>query len=215
MAKYNRLRNLPVFILLSFIVSTFALFSCNTDPETEQRTRLLTELEDAFTKDPAALCDGFDFPVGPPEGKGYYIALGFGERSHLGEDWNGKGGGNTDLGDPVYATANGFVVFAEDHGGGWGNVVRIVHRFPSDGEEQAPRYVETLYAHFREMKVSKGDFVKRGEVIGTMGNAGGLYYAHLHFEMRTDIFLPIGGGYGKGAGFVSPSEFIKKHRPKR
>src|SRR5262245_17826827 len=74
------------------------------------------------------LADSFDFPVGPPDAAGYRDAQAFGENDHLGEDWNGLGGGDTDLGDPVYSAANGLVLFAEDIGGGWGNVVRVAHR---------------------------------------------------------------------------------------
>ena len=55
------------------------------------------------------LSDGFDFPVGKPDGKNYYNAQPLGKNDHLGDDWNGTGGGNTDLGDPVYSIANGWV----------------------------------------------------------------------------------------------------------
>lgn len=154
--------------------------------------------------------DGFDFPIGPPDAKGYYNAQKFMENAHLGEDWNGVGGGNTDLGDPVYATAKGLVHFAEDHGPGWGNIIRIHHNI---GDSTTPDIIESLYAHLDTMHVAAGEFVKKGQQIGTIGNADGAYYAHLHFEMRWDTSLPIGGGYAVDtAGFLVPTAFIKAHR---
>ena len=62
----------------------------------------------------------FDFPVGAPNAKNYYNAQKFGKNDHLGDDWNGKGGSNTDLGDPVYAASAGIVSFSDDLKGGWG-----------------------------------------------------------------------------------------------
>jgi len=46
--------------------------------------------------------DGFDFPIGKPNARGYYNAQKFQENNHLGDDWNGVGGGNSDLGDAIY-----------------------------------------------------------------------------------------------------------------
>lgn len=86
--------------------------------------------------------NGYDFPVGKPDAKQYYNAQDFQENYHLGDDWNGVGGGNTDLGDPIYAIANGYVSFAEDTKGGWGNVIRIVHYNPDQSK------IESVYAHF-------------------------------------------------------------------
>ncbi len=63
----------------------------------------------------------FDFPVGAPNAKNYYNAQKFGKNHHLGDDWNGKGGGNTDLGDPVYAISDGIVSSSEDIKGGLQN----------------------------------------------------------------------------------------------
>jgi murein DD-endopeptidase MepM/ murein hydrolase activator NlpD len=154
--------------------------------------------------------DGFDFPVGPPDAKKYYNAQGFQRNDHLGEDWNGVGGGNTDKGDLVYSVAIGKVTTAEDFGPGWGNVVRILHNI---GSESHPRLIESLYAHLDVMEVKPGDLVKRGQEIGKIGDAHGAYWAHLHLEMRWDIEMELGGGYSTDTtGFLVPTKFIQTHR---
>lgn len=156
---------------------------------------------------PEMIADHFDYPVGPPDGKGYYNAQVFRKNNHLGEDLNGLGGGNSDLGDPVYAIASGRVKFAADNGPGWGIVVRIVHYLP-EGDS-----IESLYAHFDTLIVSENEWVRRGTQIGTIGNADGWYPAHLHFEMRENLNLPIGGGYSVySEGFIDPSLYIDQHR---
>jgi murein DD-endopeptidase MepM/ murein hydrolase activator NlpD len=154
-------------------------------------------------------CGGFDFPVGPPDASGYYDAQPFGINDHLGNDWNGNGGGDTDLGDPVHALATGVVTVASDHGGGWGNVVRVVHPCGEvPGQE-----VESLYAHLDTVEVQAGQRVGRGQRLGTIGTAGGQYRAHLHLELRARPGLPLGGGYSEDtAGYLDPSAFIRRHR---
>jgi len=164
-----------------------------------------------FNANPAFKADGFDFPVGKPNAEGYYVAQDFRANNHLGEDWNGRGGGNTDLGDPVYAIADGYVKLAKEFKSGWGNIIRMVHYL-----EEPPYYiVESLYAHCDEIYVTKGQTVKRGDLIGTIGNVKGLYSAHLHLEMRSNVMLPIGTAYSKKTeGFMDPTDFIDLHRPK-
>lgn len=150
--------------------------------------------------------DGFDFPVGPPDGVGYRDAQPFGRNRHLGSDWNGVGGGNTDFGDPIHAIADGVVTSSREFGGGWGLVVRIAH--PIHGG-----CVESLYAHLSESAVVRGQRVQRGERIGAMGDAGGIYSAHLHFELRARVGLPLGPGYGDPTGYLDPTAFIREFRP--
>lgn len=148
---------------------------------------------------------GFDFPVGPPDAEGYYDAQPFGENDHLGADWNGVRGGDSDLGDSVFAAATGVVIEAADHGGGWGNVIRIAH---GCGDR-----VESLYAHLDSVEVMPGQQVSRGQRIGTIGTAHGQYLAHLHFEIRA-THLPLGGGYSADRrGYLDPTAYIRSHRP--
>ncbi|MBA2542991.1 MAG: M23 family metallopeptidase [Deltaproteobacteria bacterium] len=149
-------------------------------------------------------CDGFDFPVGPPDAVGYYDARPFRVDDHLGNDWNGNGGNDTDLGDPVFAASSGIVVEAVDIGHDWGNIVRIVHGCG----------IESLYAHLDRIETSAGAIIKRGQQIGTIGTAGGRYKAHLHFELR-DRPLPLGGGYADETppGYLDPTAYIRAHRP--
>jgi murein DD-endopeptidase MepM/ murein hydrolase activator NlpD len=156
--------------------------------------------------------DGFDFPVGKPDANGFYDAQPFTENNHLGSDWNGVKGGNTDLGEPVYAAADGVVSFAEEVGGGWGKVVRVTSCV--QGQEKNSE-VEALYAHFDTITVKSGQRLTRGEQIGTIGTANGQYLAHLHFEVRERPGLPIGGGYSEDTtGYLDPTKFVKEHRPK-
>lgn len=161
------------------------------------------------------LADGFDFPVGKPDAYKYYKARGLRLRSpvHFGEDWNGTGGGNTDLHDPIYACANGVVTFAYDVRGGWGRVIIIRHAYrePKTGKI---KYVDSLYGHNRKMLVKKGDYVTRGQQIATMGNNRGMYPAHLHFEIRHNIKVgmyrtSVSKSY---ANWADPTAFIKKYR---
>ncbi|MGB0424934.1 MAG: peptidoglycan DD-metalloendopeptidase family protein, partial [Flavobacteriales bacterium] len=154
----------------------------------------------------------FEFPVGEG-GKstpmGYYNAQGFQENNHLGDDWNGTGGGNSDLGDPVYVVSKGWVRRADDLKGGWGKVVRIVHLMIENGDSS---YVESVYAHLDSIDVEAHTFVDLQQKIGTIGNADGAYLAHLHLEIRKEAGLPIGGGYSTDTTLhYNPSSFIKNH----
>ncbi|MCB1091937.1 MAG: peptidoglycan DD-metalloendopeptidase family protein, partial [Verrucomicrobiae bacterium] len=91
------------------------------------------------------VADGFDYPVGKPNAAGYRKARGFYPNGHLGEDWNGDGGGNTDRGDPIYAIGHGVVVYSDDFKMGWGNVVIIRHAYREKNGQIA--YIDSLYGH--------------------------------------------------------------------
>jgi murein DD-endopeptidase MepM/ murein hydrolase activator NlpD len=77
-------------------------------------------------------------------------------------------------GTPVKAADNGVVVYAGDELKGFGNLILVRH---------ADRWV-TAYAHMGSMKVTKGDIVKRGQSIGTVGSTGSVDSPQLHFETR-------------------------------
>jgi murein L,D-transpeptidase YafK len=179
--------------------------------------------------------DGFDFPFGSPDGKGsytdkatgkvhdgWYIATHFAEKYslgiHPGEDWNGSGGGNTDLGQDVYAVSNGRVIFAEHCGKLWGNVILIEHIFY---ENYKRRSITSLYAHLQEIKVRKGEKVKKRQLIATIGqDPDKLFNAHLHLELRWDSSLsptywPSSDGKDQAwvrEHYAEPTAFIKSHR---
>lgn len=166
-----------------------------------------SSLQSAFTK----IADGFDFPVGKPEAEGYYKARGFRAGGHVGEDWDGTRGGDTDLKDPIYSIGDGIVVFARDVHLGWGNVVIVRHAFRENGNV---KYIDALYGHLHTMLVSRGQRVSRGQQIATMGTAHGQYDAHLHFEIRKN--LEIGMSRSKFeknfSNYYDPTQFIASHR---
>jgi murein DD-endopeptidase MepM/ murein hydrolase activator NlpD len=165
------------------------------------------------------ISDGFDFPVGKTgtvtEAKdrdAWYNAQDFTVNSHLGEDWNLNTGGNIDCREPVYAAAKGLIVYAQDAGEGWGNVLILEHRL-SDGAK-----IQTLYGHLRELARTSGE-MKRRELGGKVGDANGRYPCHLHFEVRLSncpSWSVPGPGYSDdAAGWTDPSKFINSHRPPR
>lgn len=161
------------------------------------------------------LADGFDYPVGKPNGEGYYKSRGLrlATPRHLGEDWNGVAGGNSDLGAPVYTIGHGLVTYASDARGRWGKVVIVRHAF----REPKTRKVlccQTLYAHLDRIDVKLGQLVKRGDQIGTIGTNRGMFTAHLHAELHFNILVNCGQqGIPKTASnYGNLENFIKHYR---
>jgi len=152
----------------------------------------------------------FDFPIGNENGAFAYNAQPFTQNRHLGDDLNGIGGENSDLGDPVFAVADGQVIFAEEAGPGWGNVIIVLHAYEENG---ARKFVQSYYGHVETILVERKQKVHRGEQIATIGTADGRYWAHLHFEMREFTTPFIGAGYREDTrGWIDPSAFIASHR---
>jgi murein DD-endopeptidase MepM/ murein hydrolase activator NlpD len=78
------------------------------------------------------------------------------------------------LGTPVRAADGGVVVYAGNELRGFGNLLLIRH---ADGWVSA-------YAHCDALLVKRGDQVKRGQVIGRVGQSGNVSAPQLHFELR-------------------------------
>ena len=146
-----------------------------------------SEIELAFHAEPA-----LSLPVRGAQPKNIQSFFGAardgGRRSHHGVDIFAK------RGTPVTAAADGFVTGVGTNGLG-GNVVWIAR--VGHGERH-------YYAHLDQQSVSVGQWVQRGDVIGTVGNTGNARTTapHLHF-----------GIYGRG-GPVDPLPYIRPTGPK-
>lgn len=79
-------------------------------------------------------------------------------------------------------------------GNSYGNYVKIKH----------DNNYYTLYAHmvYKSVKVKTGDYVKKGQVIGSMGNTGHSFGAHLHFEVY------------RGSDLIDPTVYLTEDLPK-
>lgn len=78
------------------------------------------------------------------------------------------------IGTKVYATGDGVVKDVQSIGGGYGKWILIEHGFG----------YETLYGHLNGFNVKIGDKVKRGSVIGFVGNSGTSTGPHVHYEVH-------------------------------
>jgi murein DD-endopeptidase MepM/ murein hydrolase activator NlpD len=115
-------------------------------------------------------------------------------KRHLGMDFTAP------RGTPVYATGDGVVVRADQSAAGYGKHIRIDHGFG----------YTTLYAHLSKYNVNKNQKVKRGDLIGFVGNTGRSQAPHLHYEVfKNEAQVnPINYYYGN----LSPEEFEAMQR---
>ncbi|MFN2542753.1 MAG: M23 family metallopeptidase [Chthoniobacterales bacterium] len=203
---------LALVALIAFVVSLAATILIQLWPEltppkhVDPAFRLPSPLE--LVSLPVAA--RFDYPLGSEHGALTYNAQRFTESRHLGDDLNGIGGENSDLGDAVYAVADGRVLLAREGGPGWGKVIIVLHAYNENGER---KYVQSYYAHADSILVHAGEPVRRGQKIASVGTGGGRYLAHLHFEMREFITPFVGPGYREDTrGWLDPTAFIDSHR---
>lgn len=89
-------------------------------------------------------------------------------KMHTGMDFSAE------RGTEIYATGNGKVIHVESSRRGYGNHVIIDHGYG----------YKTLYAHMSRFDVRRGDEVRRGQVIGYVGNTGTSVAPHLHYEVH-------------------------------
>ncbi len=102
---------------------------------------------------------------------------------------------------PIVSTANGIVQSIVNDPRGFGLFIIIKHKYG----------FYTRYAHLQRVVVQKGQYVRRGQVIGYMGNSGLSTGPHLHYEVRigTQVVDPI-----QFLNIESPlvAKYVKKNR---
>jgi murein DD-endopeptidase MepM/ murein hydrolase activator NlpD len=98
-------------------------------------------------------------------------------------------------GTPIYASGDGKITRADNNSSGYGKHIRIDHGYG---------YL-SLYAHMSKYNVKRGQRVKRGDLIGFVGNTGRSEGPHLHYEVWKDKerINPINFYYGS----LSEKEF--------
>jgi murein DD-endopeptidase MepM/ murein hydrolase activator NlpD len=101
------------------------------------------------------------------------------------------------IGTPIYATADGLVKEVSIKFSGYGKMIMIDHGFG----------YETRYAHLHEFAVRQGQKVKRGDLIGYVGNTGLSTAPHLHYEVLLNgaMINPVHYFYND----LSPAEYEK------
>ena len=114
-------------------------------------------------------------------------------RGHIVKNFGDKGGEKSDginialpEGTPVKAAESGVVAYAGNELKGYGNLVLIRH---DNGFVSA-------YANNGDLKVKKGDVIRRGQVVATSGQTGNVSSPQLHFELR------------KGSTPVDPMQYL-------
>lgn len=114
--------------------------------------------------------------------------IGAGPEFHYGVDLANKEG------TPIVAAADG-VVFRASPLSTYGNVIMITHSING-------HTFTTVYAHLSGYNSKVGQVVKKGQVIGYMGQTGRAYGSHLHFEIHTTAWQ------GQQVGAVNPLRYI-------
>ena len=120
--------------------------------------KCIPAIQPVSNKDLKRLASGFGMRIHPI----YKIA-----KMHTGLDFT------ADIGTEIYATGDGVVESIESKYSGYGQHVIINHGFG----------YESLYAHMSRVAVRPGQKVRRGQIIGHVGNTGTSTGPHLHYEV--------------------------------
>ena len=117
--------------------------------------------------------------------RGYNFLSWTGRGFHPGVDYNRGKYGYSDLGDPVFPTMNGQVVFVQKALTGYGNMVIIRHRDKTYSK----------YAHLDEIDVKEKEWITTSTQLGTVGNTGASTSPHLHFEWFDKHIYTLGENF--------------------
>jgi murein DD-endopeptidase MepM/ murein hydrolase activator NlpD len=110
------------------------------------------------------------------------------------------------MGDTIYSIGNGKVIsiFISDYNNGCSSyIITILHKTKK-------AYIASQYRHCGTILVEPEQYVSYLQPIATIGNECGLFQAHLHFEIRTNVFKGIENGYGDPE-YLDPMKFIKEY----
>lgn len=103
-------------------------------------------------------------------------------------------------GEPVYAAADGMVTASDTGEAAYGNWVAIKHNITT---KDGPRAIITLYAHLRSIRVSVGQSLRQGDLVGLEGNTGNttrlLYGPERGYHLHFTVFDAEGFGVNPGA----------------
>ncbi len=104
-------------------------------------------------------------------------------------------------GTPIKAADSGKVIFAGPHGG-YGNSVLIYHGL----HPKTNQVISSFYAHQSRILVKKGDILRKGDVLGWVGDTGYATGPHLHFEVK--VIVKNSSSRIKYVSTVNPINYI-------
>lgn len=157
------------FVLFLFILSNgcevketkIETFS-ESSPTPTLPAEIQSNVFDQYLRADFVPADGFDFPTINPDGK--------------------------DINRDVFSTANGRVIFAENCGASSGNTIIIEHNFYENSER---RNVRSVYTRLQEIKINKGDELRRRQLIANTGRDSETTNSpQFYFELTWNKDLP-------------------------